>query len=388
MFPVSPIRCGGWSWILRTLVALLLLVLTAACGPEAVDPEPFGLPTMYQVGKKPATVLAHDFNNDDYPDLLVPNTQDNTVMFFEGNGDGSFKLPLTMGTGREPVAVAAGDFNGDGISDFAVANYGDGNLTIVLGQKDGVFKIAGTVHTGKLPLAVVAGDFDNDRKTDLAVTLRFDKLIILLGSGNGTFKLAEAYHADGLPARLVVGDYNGDKNQDLAIVFNGVKTNYIRIYGGNGDGTFQPPKKIVGGHQSGFIAQGDMNADGIHDLIISSPGKDSLTLFLGDGKGFFQRMEDFAAEKGPSYIVPGEFTNDKVMDLALANQRDGSISILQGRGDGTFIFPHFNYPVGRHPRALAGADFNKDGLTDLAVLLYDSASLQILMRKIDSARTS
>ena len=221
---------------------------------------------------------------------------------------------------------------------------------------------------------------------DLAVTLRFDKLIILIGSGDGTFKLAEAYLASGLPARLVVGDYNRDNNQDLAIVFNGVKTNFIRIYEGNGDGTFQPPKKIIGGHQSAFIAQGDMNNDGVLDLIISSPATDSLTLFLGDGKGSFERLDDFAAEKAPGYIVPGEFTGDKIMDLAVSNRRDGSISILQGRGNGTFIFPHFNYPVGRNPRAIAGADFNRDGLTDLAVLLYGSSSLEIFMRTINSSR--
>ena len=141
----------------RLLFPFLVLALwVASCGPTAVAPELFGLPTLYSVGKKPATILAHDINNDEYPDLLVPNTQDNTVMFFEGNGDGSFKDPLTMKTGREPVAVAAGDFNGDGISDFAVCNYGDDNLTIILSQKDGVFKIAGTVRTGKLPIAIAA----------------------------------------------------------------------------------------------------------------------------------------------------------------------------------------------------------------------------------------
>ena len=129
-----------------------------------------------------------------------------------------------------------------------------------------------------------------------------------------------------------------------------------------------------------------MNGDGHLDLIISSPTADSLTLFLGDGKGDFKRQEDFAAEKGPGYIVSGEFTGDRIPDLIVGNVRDGDISLLQGRGDGSFIFPHFNYPVGRQPRAIVGADFNKDGLEDLAVLLYGSATLQIFMRKIDIGR--
>ena len=159
-------------------------------------------------------------NNDEFPDLLVPNTDDHTLMFFEGNGDGSFKKPFVMNTGREPVALAVADFNGDRIPDAAVCNYGDGNLSIILGQKDGVFKILEPVKTGKLPIAITTGDFNNDRKADLAVTLRFDKLIIFLGNGDGTFKQAEAYIAPGTPARLVAGDYNGDNNQDLAITFN------------------------------------------------------------------------------------------------------------------------------------------------------------------------
>jgi len=372
--------------ILIGFIASAVLGAFTGCGPNARDPQPFGIPTAYKVGKKPATLVAHDMNNDEFPDLLVLNTDDHTLMFFEGNGDGSFKKPFVMKTGREPVALAVADFNGDRIPDTAVCNYGDGNFSVILGQKDGVFKILDPVKTGKLPIAITTGDFNNDRKADLAVTLRFDKLIIFLGNGDGTFKHAEAYIAPGTPARLISGDYNGDNNQDLAITFNSIKMNFIRVYNGNGDGTFQVPKKFFGGKQASYITQSDMNGDGHLDLIISSPTADSLTLFLGDGKGDFKRQEDFAAEKGPGYIVSGEFTGDRIPDLIVGNVRDGDISLLQGRGDGSFIFPHFNYPVGRQPRAVAGADFNKDGLKDLAVLLYDSATLQIFMRKIDIGR--
>ena len=214
------------------------------------------------------------------------------------------------------------------------------------------------------------------------MTLRFHKLIILLGVGDGTFKLAEAYKASGTPANLVTGDYNNDKNLDIAIAFNAVKVNFIRMYQGNGDGTFQSPVRIPGGHQSSFIINHDMNLDGSLDLISSSTMTDSLTLYLGDGKGSFKATEDFAGEKGPEHIFPGEFIGDKSPDLVVCNRRDGSVSILEGKGDGTFLFPHFNYPVGRNPRALTGADFNQDGLTDLAVILYDAQLVEVLLQKI------
>ncbi len=108
-------------------------------------------------------------------------------------------------------------------------------------------------------------------------------------------------------------------------------------------------------------------------------------MYLGDGQGSFRAAGDFAGEKGPEHLFPGEFTGDRIPDLVVCNRRDGSISILEGKGDGTFLFPHSNYPVGRSPRAITGADFNQDGLTDLAILLYDSQLLEVLLRKFSTS---
>lgn len=365
---------------------LLVIGILAGCFPEEKrGPDLFNIPVTYPVGKKPSTVVAQDMNGDGYPDILVPSSEDHTIHYYEGTGNGSFKQPFVIKTGREPVALATGDFNGDGVADIAACNYGDDNVMIILGQKDGLFLVNDRIKTGRLPIAIVAADFNNDKKLDLAVTLRFDKLIILLGVGDGTFQLAESYQAPGTPARLVAGDYNGDNTIDIAIVSNAVQANAIEVFYGKGDGAFNPPKRFSGGTQSAFITQFDMNLDGRLDLIISSFMADSLTMFLNAGKEEFSRMPDTAGEKGPQDIVVGEFTGDKFPDLVVSNQNDGSISVLEGRGDGTFVFPHYNYPVGRGPRSLAGADFNNDGLQDLVVVLHDAALIEVLIRKKDSS---
>ena len=356
---------------------------------EVKNFEPFALPKSYSVGKKPSALLAHDMNNDGFADLLVTNTDSHNLQYFQSYGNGSFKEPLEMAVGREPMGVAAADFDSDGIPDIAVINYGDNNISLILGQKDGMFRKRGSISLGqlRLPVAIGTGDFNGDRKADLVVTLRFDKLVILLGNGDGSFKLAESYQAASNPASLVVGDFNHDKFDDFAIAFNGVKVNYIRVYLAQGDGTFKPPIKITGGMQATFITKGDVNSDGHLDLLVTNPLSDSLTLFLGDGKGRFESLPDFAAEKTPTAIVVDDFNNDKTPDLAVANKRDGSVSILEGRGDGSFVFPHYNFPVGAGPRAMVGADFNNDGLTDVALLLYEKSILEILMRKIEGVST-
>ncbi len=365
------------------ILAFCISILLAACADNAPPPDIFQLPVTYPVGKKPSALIAEDLNSDGFPDLMVANSASDTLSFFAGNGDGTFKNPTTMKTGREPMALTSGDFDGDGLPDIAVCNYGDDEVSIILSQKDGMFRKKGSVKVGRLPIAIAHGDFNNDQKTDLAVTLRFNKLIILLGVGDGTFKVAEAYQAAGTPAYLTVGDYNNDKNADIAVALNAVEIKHIKIFYGNGNGTFESPQKLVGGTQSAFITQHDMNLDGNDDLLISNTMFDSLSIFLSGGNGTFQRMNDFAGEKGPEFLVAGEFTGDRIPDIVACNKRAGSISVIPGRGDGTFVYPHYNYPVGSSPRAIVGADFNQDGLTDLAVLLYASQMLEVLMRSVE-----
>ena len=367
------------------LMTISLVFFLFACVQSEPAPDLFSLPVSYKVGKKPDEIKARDMNSDGLLDIIVSNSASDTLSYFEGIGDGTFKAPLTMNTGREPLAMETGDFNGDNVEDIAISNYGDGDISIILGQKDGVFKQKSNIKVGRLPIAIAVGDFNSDEKIDLAVTLRFNKLVILLGVGDGTFKTGEVYKASGTPAYMAVGDFNNDLNLDIAIAFNAPQVNFIGIFHGNGDGTFKTPIKVKGGKQSAFITQYDINSDGKNDLLTSSNMNDAIQIFLNNGKRGFSSLEDAAAEKGPEYIVPGDFTGDNIPDLAVTNRGDASISILQGRGDGSFIFPHFNYPVGPKPRAMVGEDFNDDGLTDLALLIYDKQILQIILRKNNSS---
>jgi hypothetical protein len=67
-------------------------------------------------------------------------------------------------------------------------------------------------------------------------------------------------------------------------------------------------------------------------------------------------------------VITADFNNDGVLDLAVANALSDEVSILLGRGDGTFG-PPIIFSV-RYPLAISAGDMNNDGKQDLIVLEY------------------
>jgi phospholipase C len=97
-----------------------------------------------------------------------------------------------------------------------------------------------------------------------------------------------------------------------------------------------------------------------------------------------------SVDSTPNAIVSADFNGDGIMDLAVAgsssiasgpsvaaNQQANGISILLGNGDGTFTTTFMS--TGFEPGPLAVGDFNGDGIMDLAVGDTADARIQIFL---------
>jgi FG-GAP-like repeat/Abnormal spindle-like microcephaly-assoc'd, ASPM-SPD-2-Hydin/FG-GAP repeat len=122
----------------------------------------------------------------------------------------------------------------------------------------------------------------------------------------------------------------------------------------------------------------DFNNDGILDLAISnqSGASGNVSIFLGLGSGAFGAATNYEVANGPEGMAVGDFNGDGKLDLAVVNMDNSSYSILIGNGDGTFQTPvTTTFPVmGTFPYAIAAADFNQDGILDLAVACQDPST--------------
>ena len=83
----------------------------------------------------------------------------------------------------------------------------------------------------------------------------------------------------------------------------------------------------------------------------------------------------------PRDVATADFNGDGVPDMAIVNQNSGSVDILLGNGDGTFAAASGS-PVSVPGTALVGiaaGDFNNDGYVDLAVTDYSGNAVYILL---------
>ncbi|HTY56425.1 MAG TPA: VCBS repeat-containing protein, partial [Candidatus Binataceae bacterium] len=108
-----------------------------------------------------------------------------------------------------------------------------------------------------------------------------------------------------------------------------------------------------------------LTSNGLPDIVTISPRAQTLSVLLRNPGNLFQRLPDMTLPGVPRALAAADFNRDGKMDLAVAIGSN-SVSIMLGNGDGTFT-PASTVTTGSGPSAIVAADFNGDGNPDIAV---------------------
>jgi Bacterial Ig-like domain (group 3)/MBG domain (YGX type)/FG-GAP-like repeat len=291
-----------------------------------------------------------------------------------------FSLPFGTGSMGTPVS---GDFNGDGHPDFAIPT-SLGPVIIMLGHGDGTFQQGASISAAQ-PYGVVTGDFNGDGNLDLAVSNAGtnSSIAIYLGNGDGTFQAGAVYPAAPNAYFQIIG--SGDFNQDGIpdLVVSDHYNNQVAMLLGNGDGTFRAAGLFATGPEPWNLAIGDINGDGNPDIVVANDISDNqgnnITILLGNGDGTFGQatyLQGGVTSSGS--VALADFNGDGILDIAATEEPANSVFIFLGNGDGTFQ-PKTTYAMNKGPYYLTIGDFNQDGNKDIITANAEGQSIGVLL---------
>lgn len=348
-----------------------------------VGGEPFGDPVVGDFnkdGKLDAAVLVYNYNGGE------EDSSSYAIATVLGNGDGTFQPAVLTGLSDEPAFLLAGEMNGDGKTELVTGT--SEMCTVWTYQGNGTFSGQSFQWSESYyPYGAVLMDVNGDGKLDL-VMQDFEEdashVVVMYGGGNGTLSFSSNIAIDNWNDAPTFAYLNGQTKGMPDLVGIDDNNGLMEVFLWNGEGyTGHVDVPLATGSTIwGQIAIGDVNGDGMPDILISGSGDDDLfgpeygynygciAVFLNQGKGvFLPGLTEWAGFYTRGMTL-ADINGDGKAEVLTTNEDGADLTVLIADSDGWFSAPEVGYAIGGYPQGNpAVADFNGDG--KLEVMAHD-----------------
>ncbi|MEM7754378.1 MAG: VCBS repeat-containing protein [Planctomycetota bacterium] len=314
------------------------------------------------------------------------------LVSYDANSNGTFGDETTLfETKRAYTRFAIGDVTGDGAAD--VVNPRGNRVEITPGRTVGGFR-APTFHDLNgfedqlQSYSVASGDLNNDGFTDAAVAGRNNEsasqdigiVTFTINDGRGGFTASEFVIDTGSRGQQIkLADFNGDGYADLITAgnsddqtngtANGAVYIYLNTSAVTGSLSFGSAR-ILDIERANWLDTGDYDRDGITDFVVAAAGSNPrLEIWHGNGDGSFGDSRTINLPAAPSMVDDADLDGDGYEDFVAMDGSGSNGYIVRGDHANearTYQRDGSAYLGGEQAYSITTADFNGDGLVDIA----------------------
>jgi hypothetical protein len=236
------------------------------------------------------------------------------------------------------------------------------------------------------PFAIATADLNGDGHPDLVAGIAGEvgaEIVTLLGNGHGGFEDEQQYELKNVNNTavfaLAVADFDGDGKLDVAAAQDGAPGEGIAVLRGEGNGylNLTPTYVNSGGEIPEAIGAARFSGKSLPDLVVANTASKDVALLENESKPGtvkFAAAKLFASGHAPVALAVADFNHDGIPDVAVADDYEGAPSgftILEGTGKAGGLKEVGFTKLGGDLDGVAAGDFNGDGYPDLAFTSYE-----------------
>ena len=369
---------------------------------RVIDASSFVNKMDFAVGTHPNSIVITDLDGDGKPDLAVSNWATNNFSVFRNTSSSgsitaaSFAPRADISTGNGPAIAAIGDLDGDGKPDIVIPNTADNSISIFRNTSAaGTISFAPRIDlpTGNTPSRVTIADMDGDGRPDIIIANGTSSTMSIYRNTSTAGSISVAARVDiptgSSPADIAVGDVDGDGKPDIAIANSLSNTisvfRNISVAGSITTSSFAPKVDLPTGSGDGGLALADLDGDGKFDLATSNSISNSLSVLRNtstSGSISFVAAVDIPTDTNPLDVAVGDLDGDGKPDLVVANHGSNNVCVFRNTSTpGSLSTSSFAAKISlvsaTAPNVVAIGDIDGDGKPDLVVSNESGNSVSI-----------
>jgi hypothetical protein len=363
-------------------------------------------------------LLALNYNDDSYTDLVLYNPTKKDIETLDGNQSAGFSSPRKYKMQSEISLIRNIVDKNNKVTGYSYCSRKRMKMGFISFAKNGKPLITNEIKLNSYPENISVADINGDSEPEFLISGKSFDGLSLVNIQNKRLKETKLAKNSVYSFSQFI-DISKDGYPDI-IAFNAASLN-LDFYYNIGNNKFNKVRSISFSGNINSLRTYDQDLDSYEDIIIS--GENSIEIYYGDFNAAFDVRKTFKTKYNPEKIILGDFNKDGRIDIAYLDTKTGTLSVLFGKdnrdfypeviyfskkgskdiipfyskfingiavineygslyliSDFTSVSEGFNISLGAKQQGLNYFDHNNDGIPDLSFIDNDEHQLNLILR--------